>query len=177
MALAVCLLLDERAEGVVRGLWQRLEAVGVPTLLSHTHGRHRPHLTFASLRTTGTTGMEDVRAALAALPPSPPTELHLDGFGTFRRSRCWLAPAVTAELVVRQCAVISALGTIGTELHRHYLPGRWVPHVTVAPRLHLRELPLVAGYVYDVLPVEAVLERAAVIDTSTGTLHPLPHLV
>lgn len=177
MALAVCLLLDARAETVVRGLWQRLEAVGVPTLLSHTHGRHRPHLTFASLRTTGTTGVDDVVAALAALPEAPPTAVHLDGFGTFRRSRCWLAPALTAGLVARQGAVIAALGTIGTELHRHYVPGRWVPHVTVAPRLHLHELPLVAGYVYDVLPVEAVLERAAVIDTGTGALHPLPHLV
>ncbi len=37
MALAVCLLLDARADAAVRGLWRRLEAAGVPTLLSHTH--------------------------------------------------------------------------------------------------------------------------------------------
>jgi 2'-5' RNA ligase len=177
VALAVCLLLDERAEAVVRDLWHRLEAAGVPTLLSHTHGRHRPHLTYASLRTTDPVTAEDVVATLTALPQAPPTVLHLDGFGSFRRSRCWLAPAVSGELVERQHAVIEALRTVGAELHRHYLPGHWVPHVTVAPRLHLRELPLVAGHVYDVLPVRAVLERAAVIDTSTGEVHALPHLV
>ena len=177
MALAVCLLLDERSEAVVVALWHRLEAAGVPTLLSHTHGRHRPHLTFASVRPAGAGTVRDVVAALATLAEAPPTALHLDGFGTFRRSRCWLAPAVSGGLVERQRAVVEALEGTDAELHRHYLPGHWVPHVTVAPRLHLRELPVVAGHVYDVLPVEAVLERAAVIDTSTGELHALPHLV
>ena len=92
IALAVCLLLDDRADTAVRGLWQRLEAAGVPTLLSHTHGRHLAHLTYASLRSYD---LDAVTSALTALPESEPLTLHLDGFGTFRRSRCWLAPAVT----------------------------------------------------------------------------------
>ena len=44
MALAVCLLFDGRSERLVRDLWSRLEARGVRTLESHTHGKHRPHL-------------------------------------------------------------------------------------------------------------------------------------
>ena len=177
MALAVCLLLDQHAEAALVGLWHRLEAAGVPTLLTHTHGRHRPHLTFASVRPGATATVRDVVAAVGALPEASPTVLHLDGFGTFRRSRCWLAPAVSGVLVERQRAVVERLDTTGADVHRHYRPGHWVPHVTVAPRLHLRELPVVAGQVYDVLPVVGVLERAAVIDTSTGELHDLPHLV
>jgi hypothetical protein len=47
MALSVCLLPDETGERAVRRLWHRLEGAGVPTLLSHTHGRHVPHLTLA----------------------------------------------------------------------------------------------------------------------------------
>ena len=103
--------------------------------------------------------------------------LHLDALGTFRRSRCWLAPAASADLVARQEAVVeAALGT-GAELHRHYRPGAWVPHLTLAPRLHTTDLPAVARIVYDVLPLSAPVTRATLIETATGARHRLDHLV
>lgn len=174
MSLAVCLLIDDPADAAIRELWRRLEEAGVPSLATHTHGRHVPHLTLAALRTYR---IPDVQAALAELPPAEPSELHLDALGAFRRSRCWLAPAASATLVTRQEAVVkAALGT-GAELHRHYRPGAWVPHLTLAPRLHTADLPVVARIVYDVLPLSAPLTRATLIDTSTGDRHRLDHLV
>jgi 2'-5' RNA ligase len=170
--LAVCLLLDDRADAAVRGLWRRLEDAGAPTLLTHTHGHHVPHLTWAALRSYE---LDAVRAAVEELPAQPPLALRLDAFGTFRRSRCWLGPAVSAELVARQAAVVTAVTETGAELHRHYLPGTWVPHVTLAPRLHLSDLATVASLVYDVLPIAAVGTSSALIDTSTGARHPLRH--
>lgn len=172
MSLAVCLLLDDRADATVRRLWQRLEDAGVPTLLTHTHRHHVPHLTWAGLLRYD---LEAVRTALEALPEQPPLPLHLDAFGTFRRSRCWLGPAVTPALVQRQAAVVAAVAETGAELHRHYAPGAWVPHVTLAPRLHLRDLASVAGEVYHVLPVAATGVSSALIDTSTGARHRLAH--
>jgi hypothetical protein len=172
VTLAVCLLLDDRADTTVRRLWRRLEDDGVPTLLTHTHGHHVPHLTWAALRTYD---LEAVRSTLDALPERPPVSLHLDAFGTFRRSRCWLAPAVTAPLVERQSAVVAAVAGTGAELHRHYQPGAWVPHVTLAPRLHLDDLATVAKLVYDVLPIAAIGESTVLIDTSTGARYPLRH--
>ena len=174
MALTVCLLPDPRTDAVVRRLWRRLESAGVPTLLSHTHGRHVPHLTYAALRDGH---VQDVVPLLGTLPEQPPLRLHLDAPGTFRRSRCWLAPAVSADLVARQEAVVAALRQTGVALHRHYEPGSWVPHLTLAPRLHLTDLPTVAAAVYDVLPVTATMTAAAVVDTSDGSRHLLPHLV
>jgi len=170
VSLAVCLLLDDRSDATVRRLWRALEDVGVPTLLTHTHGRHVPHLTWASLRSYD---VEDVRASLRSLTASPPIDLRLDAFGTFRRSRCWLAPAVTAPLVERQAAVVAAVAETGADLHRHYAPGSWVPHLTLAPRLHLGDLATVAALVYDVLPIVATGETTVLIDTSTGTRYPL----
>jgi len=172
VTLAVCLLLDDRSDAAVRRLWRRLEDVGVPTLLTHTHGLHVPHLTWAALRSYD---LERVRDALGALPEQPPLVLHLDAFGTFRRSRCWLAPAVTPALVERQAAAVAAVSATGADLHRHYLPGSWVPHVTLAPRLHLSELATVAALVYEVLPIVATGVSSALIDTSTGARHPLAH--
>lgn len=158
----------------MRRLWERMEDAGVPSLLSHTHGQHLPHLTYATLRTWNLT---DVAEQLTALPERPPLRIHLDGLGIFRRSRCWLAPALAPDLAPRQRAVVDAVTATGADLHWHYRPGDWTPHVTLAPRLRLRDLPTVAGLVNDILPVTAQASRAVLIDTSTGARHPLPHLV
>ncbi|HEX2893620.1 MAG TPA: 2'-5' RNA ligase family protein [Marmoricola sp.] len=174
MALAVCLLLDPPADGVVRRLWARLEEAGVPSLASHTHGQHVPHLTYAVLRDWDRGA---VVGALSALPARPPARLHLDALGLFRRSRCWLAPALTPDLEPRQHAVVDAVAATGAELHVHYRPGEWTPHVTLAPRLHLAHLATVAHLVNDVLPLVAIGSRAVLIDTSTGDQQPLPHLI
>lgn len=174
MALAICLLLDPAADAVVRDLWARMEDAGVPSLQSHTHGHHVPHLSYAALRSWD---LVAVSASLAALPERPPIRIHLDGLGMFRRSRCWLAPALTADLGPRQVAVVDAVTGTGADLHKHYRPGAWVPHVTLAPRLHLHDLPVVARLVNDVLPVTATASVAKLVDTSTGERHPLPHLI
>ena len=146
----------------------------MPTLLSHTHGHHAPHLTYASLRAYD---LERTTAVLSDLSALPPLTVRFDALGMFRRSRIWLAPAVTADLVARHQRVVDALGTTGGDLHRNYRPGDWLPHLTLAPRLHLTDLPTVAAAVYDILPLTATMTRAALIDTSTGQHHPLPHLV
>jgi len=174
MALAVCLLFDSRTETALRRLWARLEVAGIGTLATHTHGRHVSHLTYASLLGYD---LGAVRESLLALPEQAPLTLHLDALGTFRRSRCWLAPAVTSELVTRQATVLEAVLATGAELHHHYAPGRWLPHVSLAPRLHLGDLATVAAAVYDVLPITAPVTRAALIDTSTGSRVALPQLV
>lgn len=174
MALAVCLLLDDRSEAAVRALWRRLEAAGLPSMLTHTHGRHVPHLTYASLLAYD---LDAVAGALAALPEAAPIPFYFDALGSFRRSRCWLAPAAIDRLAAQQSAVVAAVVSTGAVLHRHYQPGTWTPHVTLAPRLHLDDLPRVAALVYDILPLEATSARAALIDTSTGARFPLPHVV
>ena len=172
MALAVCLLLDDRSDRAIRQLWRRLEDDGVTTLLTHTHGHHVPHLSLAVLREY------DVQAALAAvtaLPAAPPTTLHFDALGMFRRSRCWLVPAVPTDLLLRQERVVAAVEATGADLHRHYRPGEWVPHCTLAPRLRLSQLSAVAAAVYDVLPLTSLVTRAALIESATGERWPLPH--
>jgi len=173
VALAVCLLFDDRSDTAVRRLWDRLVALGLPSLATHTHGRHVPHLTYASLLSGDE---EAVLAALEQLPDGEELTLHLDAFGTFRRSRCWLAPAVAPGLARRQVAVVEAVRDTGAVLHKHYVPGHWIPHVTLAPRMHLDDLPEVAAVVYDVLPITVHVTRAALIDTRTGRRTPLPHL-
>ncbi|AFM18774.1 hypothetical protein Mycch_4052 [Mycolicibacterium chubuense NBB4] len=171
MALAVCLLFDRRSDRAVRSLWDRLESVGVPSLRSHTHGRHLPHVSYAVLRQWDDGA---VRAALAGIDDGDPVELDFDGMGVFRRGRVWLAAGVSADFVARQQRVVAAVATAGADLHKHYRPGVWLPHCSLAPRATLSQLPDVAAAVMDVLPLHTRLDRAALINSGTGDVHPLP---
>jgi 2'-5' RNA ligase superfamily len=173
VALAVCLLFDRRSERAVRALWDRLEQAGVPSLRSHTHGKHVPHVSYAVLRTWD---QHDVTTALAGLDDSAPVDLQFDGLGIFRRGRTWLVSGVSTDFVARQQRVVDAVTATGAELHKHYVPGTWLPHCSLAPRATLAQLPAVAAAVLDVLPLLATLDRAALVNSATGKISPLDAL-
>ena len=171
VALAVCLLFDRRTDRLVRELWERLEAQGVSTLLTHTHGRHHPHLSYAVVRDGDP---DSVSAALAPLPDGGVVEVTAQGSVVFPRGRVALACAAPAVAVARQERVVATLHAAGLELHRSYEPGRCVPHVSVATSALADQVPLVVGAVSDVLPLPLHADRAAVIETGTGQMWPLP---
>lgn len=173
MALALCLLFDGRTDRLVTALWERLEHQGVATLLTHTHGRHRPHLSYAVLRDGDA---DTVRSALERLPDDGPVEVVAQGSVVFPRGRVALACAAPAAVVARQERVVTILSGTGLELHRNYEPGRWVPHVAVATSASADQLPVVVGAVSDVLPLPIRAVRAALIETGTGELWPLSGL-
>lgn len=132
-----------------------------------------PHLSYAVLRRWD---LDEVERALAGLPAGGPVELRFDALGMFRRSRSWLVPAIEADVSARQQHVVEALLPTGADLHHHYRPGAWVPHCTLAPRVRLDQTPALAAAVYDVLPLVARSEQAALVDSGTGEVHPLPRL-
>lgn len=173
VALAVCLLLDEKGDRAVRSLWDRLEENGVPSMRSHTHGGHSPHLSYAVLRSWS---RQAVQSAIEALPDGGPVALNFDGIGTFRRGRTWLIPGVPAALLQRQERVVAAATGTGADLHRNYVPGIWVPHCSVAPRVPLEQLPLLVSVVNQFLPLAVVAAAAALIDSGTGQRWLLPHV-
>jgi hypothetical protein len=173
VALGVCLLFDGRTERALRELWDRLEERGVPTLRSHTHGRHHAHLSYVVLLDWD---LDKVRDVVSALPDRGSFEITFDALGAFRRGRICLVPAIPADLVGRQQEVVDAVRATGARVHQHYEVGRWLPHCSVAPRARLAQLPLVAATVYDILPLPARIVRAALIDSVTGQLWPLPNL-
>ncbi|MGB7961353.1 MAG: 2'-5' RNA ligase family protein, partial [Propionicimonas sp.] len=139
MALAVCLLFDSAGDHLVRQLWVRLEARGVPTLLTHTHRQHRPHLSLAVARRWD---LEEVLRSLVPIPPGEAFRLSLPGIVAFTRGRASLAVAVNADLARRQQAVAEAVAESGADLHHHYEPGRWLPHVSLATGGNAKQLPV-----------------------------------
>ncbi len=173
MALAVCLLFDARSATLMRELWARLEDDGVSTLATHTHRRHHPHLSYVVLRSWD---LERVQDALAALPPADPFEMSFHGTLAFPRGRAALAPAIGADVALRQWRIVTELEATGAEVHRNYQAGRWVPHVSVATRAQGAKLATVFRAVSDVLPFTVLVDHAAIVDSSTGRTWPLPHI-
>ena len=64
----------------------------------------------------------------------------------------------------------------GAQVHKHYEIGRWLPHSSLAPRVRAEQLPVLADTIYSVLPLTVRVDRAALIDSSTGRLWALPRL-
>jgi hypothetical protein len=174
MALSVCLLLDPLADRAVRQLWSQLEEHGIPTLLTHTHGRHVPHVSYAVYRTFD---VEAVLAQVSALPPGEALQLRFDVLGLFRRRRGALVAASTSDLLRRHAAVVEAGCRAGADLHRYYQPGDWVPHCSLSTGVRRDAMGTMAAAAFDILPLEATARRAALVDSSTGQQWPLPHLV
>jgi hypothetical protein len=170
MALGVCLLFDDRTDRALRALWARLEELGVPTLHSHTHRLHHPHLSYVVLLQWD---LDLVRAAVEALPDRGPFEVTFHAIAAFRRGRAWLAPGVTSGMALRQEAVEATVRATGALIHEHYEAGTWVPHCSLAPRVRLDQLGIVAAAVYDVLPLTGRVARAALIDSASGRMWPL----
>ena len=170
MALALCLLLEPRSERLVRDLWARLEERGVRTLLSHTHGNHLPHLSYAVLLDWD---HDAVCEAAGSLPDAGPVEVSVQGTVTFPRGRAAMACSVTSAVCARQERAVDALRATGATVHRHYEPGHWVPHVSVATSLAAADLPVAVNAVADVLPLRLRCDHAALIDTADGRRWPL----
>jgi hypothetical protein len=121
VALAVCLLFDRRSDRALRALWDRLEGRGVPSLRSHTHGQHVPHVSYAVLRTWEQAA---VTAALSGWVRAIRWSRASTGLGLFRRGRAWLLTGVTSDFVARQEQVVSAMLATGADLHKQtYPPG------------------------------------------------------
>lgn len=173
MALAVCLLFDHAGDRAVRSLWERLEAEGVPTLLSLTHGRHRAHLSYAVALEWDP---DLVRDAVQSLPDAGSFSLSVHGTLLFPRGRAALAASVGADVAARQDRVARAVAGTGAVLHHHYEPGQWVPHVSAATRVKAAQLPTVARLVHDLVPLTLTVASAALIDSSTGDAWPLPSI-
>ena len=171
MALAVCALFDTADERTIRGLWARLEDAGIGSLATHTHGHHHPHLSYAVLREWE---LDRVRDALGRLPDGGGFPVNVQGTVVFPRGRVAFAAAVPAQVPLRQERLTSALVATGAQLHKHYRPASWIPHVTVATRTPGPLLPVVVTAISDMLPVTLTVARAALIDTTTGQTWHLP---
>ena len=132
MPFAITLRLDPISAVPIEAMWRKLAADGIDADCDQLG--YAPHITLAiypdetpvkRLRTA----LEDTSRNWEALPVS------LSGLGAFPGDRTvlWAVPVVTPALLARHQALQTALPDL--EVHAHYRPGVWVPHVTLSGAL------------------------------------------
>lgn len=156
----------------MRGLWRRLDQANVPSLATRTHGRHRPHVSFALAGSIPA----KTRAALAedlALLSIP--NLWLSTLSAFSSvdTVLMLAAVVDAELLAVHSAVHDVLAGRVRAPSAYYLPGSWVPHCTLAQGIEPAQVAAGFAALYPVEPIKARVSEVAVVDTHTGEVDTL----
>jgi 2'-5' RNA ligase len=155
MVQSVELLLDPGLDRAVREQWRALADAGVGSLATHTSPSNRPHITVLAASAVP----DPVGALLPEAVAGLPVDLRLGGIVLFGGG----TRRVLARLVVPSPRLL--------EMHRRVLEvagslpgmsatstvGRWTPHVTLARRLPVADLPRALA----VLPDRGEIDGAA----------------
>lgn len=169
MAQALECYFDGEADTAVRGLWQRLEQAGVPSLATRTHGRHRPHVSFALGGAIPPAARRDLATDLRRLAmPS----LWLYTLGTFPTSEnaLFLGAVADTELLAVHVAVHDTLARRVRDPWAYYLPGAWVPHCALAQDVTPTQLAAGFAALHPVEPIRARISEIGIADTTTGEI-------
>lgn len=128
MSRGVVLWPDDQTSHQVRSIWDELAAVGLPSMATETHRVHQPHvpLIVADDLVVGET-LED----LADLPSSP-LPLLIESVGVVPGGHLLLTVTASQELLAEQARVHRATRAFADSPWSHYLPGQWLPHMTLA---------------------------------------------
>ncbi|NLG36421.1 MAG: 2'-5' RNA ligase family protein [Clostridiales bacterium] len=134
MAWAVILFFDENSEYRIRSLWDCLRIPGSDAVLYD--GASRPHLSLAVLDSQDGT-LEERVGGLAER--TSPFTLTFTGLSAFPDSGVlYLTPLASGVLEAAYRDMMAALGPLTNRVWPLYLPGKWVPHTTVAMGLDER---------------------------------------
>ncbi|GAA3350448.1 hypothetical protein GCM10020358_76410 [Amorphoplanes nipponensis] len=148
------LTVDPALDGLVRSVWQRLHAAGLPSLATHQHPTNRPHLTLAAAERL----TPEITTALAGLP----VEAELDGLIFFERAVAWRV-VPTDALRDLHARVWHALPD--GDRNPQHAPGSWVPHVSLA--LRTRDQSRYAGVLRDLPVARGSFAQARTYDSGT----------
>lgn len=133
--VSVEMLLDDVAESAIRAEWQALAEAGFSSLARHTAQSNRPHIT-ALVRP------ELPEIELSGLFSRPALPVTLGSpllFGGSERRILVRSVVPTADLLRLHGTIHAAVGAEGNALLTE--PNSWTPHVTLARRLRLTDLP------------------------------------
>ena len=129
---AVELYFDAAGEKPLRELVDRLPGLGVR---SRRPAAARPHVSLAVFDRVDTERLSEVLGEFARVCPA--LRLRWGSIGVFPGTEgvVFLAPVVTGELLELHATVHRMAAVVAGTRREYYLPGRWVPHCTIAEGL------------------------------------------
>ena len=158
-------------------MWGNLEARGLRSMATTTHGRHRPHVSLAVAE-----HMSPAHADVAVQPLGDARDLglRLGSVAVFpgRQGVLYLSVVPTLRLLMLHREIHARLLGAGVDALRHYLPDAWVPHCTLAQGLSPEEITAAVDAVQRLRMIAGEAASAGMVDTDTGDvtiIADLPH--
>lgn len=170
VAVAIEMWFSKEGDRRVRRLWSALEARGVTSLSTATHGKHVPHVSLTVMDRLPT--QED--ALTDAVRPALGKTLRLSAVGGFPGVATFLLPAHHQALAATHHRVHDALIQAGAPVWDYYTPGSWVPHCTMSFWADDTEISHLAAVAAGQFPIDVIVASVKAVDSQTGEV--LRHL-
>ena len=163
MGFAVELYLDDPSDHRVRSLWRILAEAGAGSYVEHAGAA--PHLSLATFDRV------DPPRAIAALSrfveSCEPLTISFDSIGSFQTPErvVFLAPARDENLLATHAELHGFLRSMMLESSALYVPGRWVPHCTLARHVPAEALDAAVRKAREALrPFDATLHEIGLVE-------------
>ncbi len=135
---AMIALFDRVTEQRIKNVWQQLKDHSISSYAFEVEDR-RPHLTIASYNNLNLT--EFIRQMNESYNDMHPLEITFNTIGSFLNSgTLFLSPTVTRELIEFHSNHHKCFHSFHDNPDSLYMPGKWVPHCTIANRLSKEKL-------------------------------------
>jgi hypothetical protein len=164
MSRGVVLWPDADTAAAVRDLWRTLAAAGLPSLATHTHRLHQPHV---SLVVAEHLDIEAVHAAVGTVPAIR-VRCRMNVAGFFPGGVLMLPLVPSTELLVEHQRVSTALGELAVGRWAHTEPSLWTPHITCAYGIAPDQIAAATAIVLEFLPLHGYLTGGGIEDGTTG---------
>lgn len=171
MSRGLVMRFAESSEREVQKAWAAVESAGMPSLRTHTHQAHVPHLSLAVAEV-----LDNDRAANAVAKLQPPKTIQLESVGYFPEGVLFLNVVPTQGLLRLQSDIFEQLSLSGA-MTRSWLatrPDSWSPHVTVAYGVAAVDLGAAVQALTPVLPMTLGVDGLWIEDGATGEAWPVP---
>jgi 2'-5' RNA ligase len=167
MTFSLQVFFDTAGDTAVRRMWSRLDHIGIPSLATQSHQRHRPHITLAG---AGQLAVNDI--ALTTIARLPGIEVTLPVLGAFPGARTALVLGATAT-----SALLEAHAAIHAEIEGScegtwalYRPDSWVPHCTLAMGLDAKDLATAIAHLHPHTAVTVRIAQIGIVDNESGEI-------
>jgi 2'-5' RNA ligase len=133
MPFAVHLFFDTNTEKVIKSVWKDLADTSIAPYMHQS--ANRPHFSLAIYQSIDLRACEQKLQSLAASRHRLPVSFQYLGIFPTPTSAVFLGTTVTVSLLDLHAQVHETLHSIGIDPLHYYLPGKWVPHCTLALEL------------------------------------------